>query len=125
MTGVQTCALPILGYTITTNNRTFPIEILIDNSTGKIKPELSARVYIEKKKYEKVFVLPEETVTETDRGSVIFIADNGLANMRNVTVLGRSDDNEVAVKGAIKEGENLIVVGYQNLVNGEKVKVIN
>ena len=116
--------ITFVGYTISTNNRTFPIEILINNKDGKIKPELSAKVYVEKKKYNNVFVIPEETITETDHGTVIFVENNGLAEMRNITVLSRSDNN-VAVKGSVKAGDNLIVVGYQNLVNGEKVTVIN
>ncbi len=39
-----------VGNTISTDNRTFPIEINIDNRDGKIKPELSAQIYIYKAK---------------------------------------------------------------------------
>jgi RND family efflux transporter MFP subunit len=114
-----------VGHTISTNNRTFTVEIIIDNKDGSIKPELNAQIYIEKRKYEGVFRIPEDVVTETDRGTVIFIEKDGLASMRKVEILARLS-NEVAIKPAdIKEGEKLIVVGYQNLVNGEKVTVLN
>jgi membrane fusion protein (multidrug efflux system) len=113
-----------VGHTISTDNRTFPIEIILDNKDGKIKPELSAQLFIEKAKYENVFVVPEETVTETDLGPVLFIEKNGIAEMRVVSVLSRSK-NEIAIKNGLNEGENLVVVGFQNLVNGKKVTVIN
>jgi RND family efflux transporter MFP subunit len=114
-----------VGHTISTNNRTFTVEIILDNRDGNIKPELNAQIYIEKRKYDNVFKIPEDIVTETDRGPVIFIEKDGLASMRNVEILARFS-NQVAIKpDGIKEGEQLIVVGYQNLVNGERVTVIN
>jgi membrane fusion protein (multidrug efflux system) len=112
-----------VGQTITTDNRTFPVEILLDNSNRKIKPELSARLFIERKHYEKVFVVPAETVTETDLGPSLFVEKDGVAKMRIVDVISRSE-NEVAIKSGINDGENLIVVGFQNLIEGEKVTVI-
>jgi membrane fusion protein (multidrug efflux system) len=112
-----------VGQTITTDNRTFPVEVLLDNSDRKIKPELSAQLFIERKHYDKVFVVPAETVTETDLGSSIFVEKDGVAKMRIVDVINRSE-NEVAIKSGINDGENLIVVGFQNLIDGEKVTVI-
>jgi len=113
-----------VGYTISKDNRTFPIEIIVDNKDKKIKPELSAKIFIEEASYENVFVIPEETVTETDLGSVVFIEKDGIAEMRIVEILSRSK-NEIAVQNGLSEGENLVVVGFQNLVNGKKVTVIS
>ena len=112
-----------VGHTISTNNRTFPIEILLENSNGKIKPELSARLQIEKANYKEVFVIPEETVTETDLGPVVFIEKDGVVQMRIIEIISRSK-NKIAINKGIKEGENLVTVGFQNLVDGEKVTVI-
>jgi membrane fusion protein (multidrug efflux system) len=113
-----------IGHTISTNNRTFPIEIILDNRDGKIKPELNAQIFIEKTNYKNVFVIPEETLTETDMGPAVFVAKNGIAEMRIVEVISRSK-NEIAVKDGLEEGENLIVVGFQNLIDGEKITVVN
>jgi membrane fusion protein (multidrug efflux system) len=113
-----------VGHTISTNNRTFPIEIRLDNKDGKIKPELSAQVLIEKERLENVFILPEETVTGTDLGSIVFVENNGVAEKREVEIMSRSDD-KIAVRGGLKEGENLIIVGFQNLIDGERVTVID
>jgi membrane fusion protein (multidrug efflux system) len=112
-----------IGHTISTNNRTFPIEIVLKNRDGKIKPELHAQIFIEKTKYENVFVIPEETLTETDLGPAVFVAKDGIAEMRIVEIIGRSK-NEIAIKDGIEEGEHLVVVGFQNLIHGKKVTVI-
>ncbi|MEJ2495238.1 MAG: hypothetical protein P8Y79_13020 [Ignavibacteriaceae bacterium] len=43
--------------------------------------------------------------------------------MRIVDIISRSE-NEIAIKSGVKEGENLITVGFQNLINDEKVTVL-
>ncbi len=118
-----TSKVAYVGHTISTNNRTFPIEIILNNRDGKIKPELNAQIFIEIANYENVFVIPEETLTETDLGPAVFIAKDGIAEMRIIEIIGRSK-NEIAIKDGLKVGENLIVVGFQKLIHGEKVTVI-
>lgn len=118
-----TSKVAYVGHTISTNNRTFPIEIILNNRDGKIKPELNAQVFIEIAKYENVFVIPEETLTETDLGHAVFIVKDGVAEMRIIEIIGRSK-NEIAIMDGLNVGENLIVVGFQKLINGEKVTVI-
>jgi membrane fusion protein (multidrug efflux system) len=113
-----------VGNTISTDNRTFPIEINIDNRDGKIKPELSAQIYIYKQKFSNAIVIPEETVSTTDLGEVVFVEEDGVARMRVVEIISRSN-NKVAIKSGIKEGENLITVGFQSLVDKTKIKVVN
>lgn len=112
-----------VGSSIDRDNRTFLIEILILNKGRKIKPELNAEVKVEKEMYKDVVVIPENIVTETDQGNIVFVEENGAAKMRVVEVVSRFD-NKAAVNRGLKEGENLIHVGYQNLIDGEKVKVL-
>jgi len=116
--------LSYVGRTITTNNRTFPIEIYLNNSNSSIKPELSAQVYIQKARFESAIIIPEEVVTNTDLGYAVFVEEKGIARMRIIDIISRSN-NEVAVKSGLKAGEHLINVGFQNLVDGTKVKVVN
>ena len=79
--------------------------------------------FIQREHYDNVFVVPAETVTETDLGPALFVEKDGVAQMRIVDIISRSE-NEVAIKSGINNGENLIVVGFQNLIDGEKVMVI-
>ncbi len=47
-----------------------------------------------------------------------------MARMRVVEIISRSN-NKVAIKSGVKEGENLITVGFQSLVDKTKIKVVN
>lgn len=109
-----------VSKTIVTTNRTFQIEVVLDNSNGKIKPELNADVYIKRKEYDEVFIIPAEILTNTEKGYCVYVEKNGIAELRVVEILNRTG-NKVAVKTGLKNNENLIVVGFQNLVDGEKV----
>jgi RND family efflux transporter MFP subunit len=112
-----------VGSSINTDNRTFPVEVVIINRNRKIKPELSAVVKIEKGNFDKVTLVPEDIVSKTDLGNVVFVEENGLAKMRVVKVESRYE-NKAAISEGLNEGDNIILVGYQNLVDGEKVKVL-
>lgn len=116
--------ISFMGNTISSTNRTFPIEIMLNNADRKIKPELSAQVLIEKQHYKNAIQIPEEVVTKTDFGYVVFVEKDGKAEMRNVNIISRSS-NRAAISSGLNEGDRLIYVGYQNLVDGEKVKVLD
>jgi len=116
--------LTYVGNAISTTNRTFPVEVILNNYDRKIKPELSAMVYIEKNNFKDVVLVPEEVVVKTDLGYVVFIAVNGIAKMKKVEVISRYN-SVAAIKSGLNDGDKLITVGYQNLVDGEKVKVVN
>ena len=113
-----------VGNTISTSNRTFPIEIVINNSNRRIKPELNAQVMIERRNVKDAIVVPEEIVVKTDLGYVVYIIEDDVARMREVEVISRYN-NQAAIRDGIEEGDELVIVGYQNLVDGEKVKVVN
>lgn len=112
-----------VGTSVSNVNRTFPIDVIVSKYGNKIKPNISAEILVFMDKLENVIVVPEEVITKTDLGDVVYVAEAGKAEMKEVSVITRYD-NKAAIKG-LKSGDNLIVVGYQNLVSGEKVNVVN
>lgn len=112
-----------VGSSVSNVNRTFPIEVQVAKSGNKIKPNISAEVLVIMEKLDDVFVIPEEVISKTDLGDVVYVAEGGKANLKEVSVLSRYN-NKAAVTG-LQNGDQLIVVGYQDLVSGEKVNVVN
>ncbi|MBN1300443.1 MAG: efflux RND transporter periplasmic adaptor subunit [Melioribacteraceae bacterium] len=113
-----------VGTSITPDNRTFPVEISISSDSKYIRPELAAEVFIENGIYNDVFIIPDEVVTRIDEGYIIFVEDSGIAKSRLIEVLNRSGEN-IAVRKGLNNNDNLIVVGYQNLIDGQKISVVN
>lgn len=115
------------GKSVNTANRTFPVEINLSNPGGVLKPELNARVQVMKGTLNDVYVFPAEIITKTDLGYVVFVASEKdgeeFADMRVVEIVGRSS-NKVALRGNLAAGDQVITVGYQSLVNGERIQVV-
>lgn len=113
-----------VGKALNPANRTFPIEIIIQNKNGLIKPDMLAEVSITKQNYQDIIIIPEEVITRTDDGYIVFVEKDGKAELRNIDILSRNGD-AVAVKSGLSKGDRLIVVGFQNLVDGENVSIVN
>jgi RND family efflux transporter MFP subunit len=113
-----------VGSSILVDNRTFPIEILINERSNLIKPELAVEVNVIKGEYDNMISVPDDVVSRVDEGYVVYLEKDGIAESRQIEILSRFGD-KIAVKSGLSEGENLITVGFQNLVQGQKVTVVN
>lgn len=113
-----------VGSAVKSNNRTFPIEILLSKPDNRIKPEILANVEIIEQKYSEMVIIPDNLISRLDDGYAVFVEKDGIAMRKNVEILSRNGKN-VAIKSGLQKGENLIVVGYQNIVDGQKVAVVN
>lgn len=115
--------ISFVGKSISTSNRTFSVEVLISNPGNKIKPELNAELNIETGKFEKMIVIPENVIVRTDLGYVVYVANSSKAKMKIVSVQSRKN-NRAAISSGLTEGDELIITGYQGLVEGENIKVV-
>ncbi len=113
-----------VGNSVTTNNRTFPIEVFVSGNSKNLKPELVAELFIENESYKNIISVPEEVVNRVDDGYEIFLIKDGKAVSKRIEILSRFED-KIAVKSGLQEGDSLIVVGFQNLIHGQNVNVVN
>jgi RND family efflux transporter MFP subunit len=109
-----------LGPSINKNSRTFPIEIDLGNREGKLKPEMFANVRIRRSQLENVVVIPRDAIIESENGKFAFVANGGVAHKRAVKI-GASYENEVWIEDGVKPGDQLIVIGHRDLVDGERI----
>ncbi len=115
--------ISFVGTSVNATNRTFPIEITILNKEKLLKPELISEVKIQTENYDKIITIPTEVITRVDNGYIVYVENNGQAESREVKILKRTG-YKVAVSEGLNEGDKLIVVGYQSLINGQAVKVV-
>lgn len=115
--------ISFISKSIITDNRTLPIEMVVSNYKNSIKPELNVEVRIQRGKYDKMIVVPENVITRTDFGYIAFVANGDKAEIRKVKILNRIN-NQIAISEGLKDGDKLIVTGYQSLVNGEHIKIM-
>ena len=115
--------ISFVGTSVNATNRTFPIEITITNKNKEVKPELIAQVKIQSTNYDNMITIPTEVVTRVDNGYIVYVDNNGKAESREVKILKRTGDR-VAVSEGLNDGDMLIVVGYQSLIDGQAINVV-
>lgn len=111
-----------VGPSINKTSRTFLIEIELTNKEGLLKPEMFANIKINKAQLDDVVVIPRDAIIETESGKFVFVAIGNLASKREI-LIGGSYNNQILIKQGLKLGDQLIVVGHRDLVDGERIAI--
>jgi len=125
----RTGTVSFVGNAINSMNRTFPIEIILDNSDQNLKPEMVASLYLTRDEITDVLVIPQAAVPLNEEGHTVFVVvdDNegqAIAERRIVT-LGPSYEGNVVVESGLEAGDQVVINGQYNLTNGDAVEVVN
>lgn len=110
--------------TLSAVNRTFEIELVLNNKDGRLKPEMSANIEILKSSTDDAIVLPQDYIVDFGNEKYVFILENDIAVKRVVSIGGRNNNN-VLINGGLNKGDKLIIEGFQSVADGDKVLVIN
>lgn len=112
-----------LGPAATGQNRTFPAEISIDNRSADLRPGMIVRAALVRRVYDDAVVVPRDAVLERDTGNVLFVMKGDRAELRKVKT-GPSESGNIVVLEGLAAGEELIVSGHRNLIDGQKVRAV-
>ena len=117
-----------VGKAINVNNRTFPVEIQLDNTDQVLKPEMVAKIFLTREQLADVIVIPQDAVPLDETGHSVFVViDEGgtlVAERRPVT-LGPAYGGNVVVEQGLFAGDEIVVLGQYNLNEGDAVEVVN
>ncbi len=116
-----------VGATVNANNRTFMVELEMSNPDGLIKPQMVANVGLVRQTIADAIVIPQEALVRVEDGYVVFVAegdgDDAVVVSRPVE-LGASQRNEVVIEAGLSAGDQLIVVGQQQVTAGDRINVV-
>jgi RND family efflux transporter MFP subunit len=117
-----------VGAAVDPVNRTIPIELVLDNPGGRIKPRMIANVQVARARLEDVVVVPQQVVQRTEDGFEVFVVEledgRPVARRRAVTV-GPAADNRVVVTSGLTPGDQLITLGQQLVDDGSRVRIVS
>jgi membrane fusion protein (multidrug efflux system) len=116
-----------VGATVDPRNRTFPVEVTLDNSDGRIKPEMIASVELVRRAVQDALVVPQEALIRVEDGFVVFVVDGegeeAVARVHTVE-LGPAQRNQVVVRTGLEVGDRVVVNGQKDVADGDRVKVV-
>lgn len=101
--------------------RTFLVEVLLDNKK-EYHPNMVARLNInDYQSKEPVIVVPVRTIQKDENNaSFVFVAENGVAQKRIVT-LGKEYRGRAEIKSGLKENDLLVTLGYDVINDGDAI----
>lgn len=100
---------------------TYPVEITIDNSDGRIMAGMFAEVDVVKSKVTDSLIIPKGAVDSSD---TVYVVEGDTA--RAVTVeTGLSDDDNIEIVSGLKAGDVVVTAGAYLLEDGSRVRVVS
>ena len=134
--------LPVLGDSIRTKvrqtgnfinpaNRSFRAEIPVPNTSGNVKPNLTARVRINDYTNPEALVIPPTVISENAEGEqYVYIASGvtaeGMAKAeKRVIQTGLSQGNSVEVLSGLAPGEQIVTEGARRIREGQEIQILN
>ncbi len=116
-----------VGATVNARNRTFLVELEMPNPDGVIKPEMVVNVGLVRQTIDDAVVIPQEALVRVENGFVVFVIEgdgNEAVVVSRAVELGASQRNQVVIEAGLAPGEQLIVVGQQQVTAGDRVNVV-
>lgn len=115
------------GAAVNARNRTFPVEVVLPNPGGIIKPEMVANVAVSRRAFEGAIVVPQEALVRVEDGYIVFLVASGpegdSVESRTVEV-GPAQMNQVVILSGLEGGDRIVVVGQQSVASGDRVNVV-
>lgn len=112
-----------IGPSVDQQTFLYPVEIEMENPDGVMLPGMFAKVYLVTESRENVIAVPLESVVESLGRKRVFVQVGDRAEARTVET-GLDDGVYVEILSGIDEGESLIVVGQNFLVDGDRILVV-
>jgi membrane fusion protein, multidrug efflux system len=112
-----------IGEVLDSKSRSLPIEISLNSANG-MKAGMVCQVTIEHSDAKETLVIPITITQRAPDHVFVFIAIDGKAEKRRVT-LGERNGELVNVLSGLDAGDKLIVAGFRDIVNGQSIRIVN
>ncbi len=107
-------------------NRTFVAEVRLGPSKVEYRANMMAVVKINDYSNPSAFTVPVTLIREAQSGKYIYVAreENGkLVARRQIVTIGNTYNSLAEITAGITEGDKIITVGFNNLIDGELIRV--
>jgi RND family efflux transporter MFP subunit len=99
---------------------TFEIWVDVDNARKLLLPGMSAFIRIQKQ--DQGLIAPRLAVLNPRHGAVAFVVEHQHAYLRQIEVVGRSEDTLIIGNG-LNAGDYIVLVGQDTLYDGQEVRI--
>jgi len=116
-----------VGNVIDKQNRTFVIEVDLNNFDNRLKPNMLANITINDYSSKDRIVVPSVLIKHDLSGKYLFVAqkkNNNMIATKKYVEPGKSYKSKTEILSGLKEGDIIITDGYNNVSDGSVVNII-
>lgn len=103
-------------------NRTFLLESKISELKGNLKANMVCVIRINDYTNPKAIVLPINVIQNDQKDAYVYVSENNVAK-KVIVKLGQSYNGLAEIVNGLKLGDKVITTGYQELVDGQSIKL--
>jgi membrane fusion protein (multidrug efflux system) len=119
--------ISFVGNVIDPQNRSFLIEINLDNSEGDLKPAMVADVFLARAQLIDQIVIPQTAILRDENGNSVYVIDRSsdpaIAQRKGIE-LGASFAGQTVVQSGLDVGDEVIIAGQTRVSEGDAVLAI-
>jgi RND family efflux transporter MFP subunit len=108
--------------TVDPQTGTILVRAQFQNSDEKLWPGTLANVRVSLRMDKNVVAIPSDAVQNGQRGTFVFVVENGMAKVRDITV-ARTVDGETVVTNGLNGDETVVIDGQLSLRDGARVDI--
>ncbi len=114
---------------INPGNRSFNVEVAVPNESGNVKPNLTAKLFINDYTNKEAILIPQSIISENAEGEqyVYTIIRNEGENIpvtqKNMIVTGKTQGDYVEILEGLKTGDEIILEGARSVKEGQQVEI--
>jgi RND family efflux transporter MFP subunit len=110
-----------IGLTVEAQSQTVSVEVLLDNKEARLKPGMFVRADILVAEKKKALIIPKHVVVTRNNKLVAFVVEKQKAVAREIS-LGIAGVEEIEITSGLREGERVVIQGYETLKDKTPVK---
>lgn len=118
--------ISFVGRTVDAADRTFPVEMKVDNPGGRLKPQMVARMHLTRSRVEGALVVPASALIRHERGQSLFIVDAKATPpvaKRLEVKLGPRGAGQIVIAEGLPPGAQVVIKGQTSLSDGDAVEI--
>ncbi len=114
----------LISPVVDAESGTFKVTVALTEPPPELKPGMFATVFMIVSQQDQALVIPKRALTLDQAEPTVFRLQDGRAQLAVVT-LGEADGERVEVRSGLVEGDRVVVVGQDKLLDGALVRVVD
>ncbi len=124
----KTTTVKRIGNVVNPANRTFEVELRLQNPDNKLKPNMVAVIDVNDYSADNSLVVPSKIIKEDLKGKYLYIAENQNNDWharKRYIVTGRTYLGETRIESGLEVNDKIILEGFNRVNDGSLLRISN